>query len=57
MISYTDDDLSMLIDSIIDAMDINKDGYITFYEYKLAPDFSINNTDGELSIENVENEI
>lgn len=35
--SYSDLQLTTLIDSVLDIMDLNKDGFITYDEYKYQP--------------------
>lgn len=35
--SYTDEELAVLIDHWIDIWDTSKDGYITYYEYRMTP--------------------
>lgn len=35
--SYTDEELSVLIDSVMDSLDADNDGYVTYAEYKNPP--------------------
>lgn len=47
--SYTDEELCGLIDSVLDTLDANKDGFITYTEYKNPPEYHGDDDDTEIN--------
>lgn len=43
--SYNDNELELFIDNLIDLWDIDKDGFITYFEYRHMP--TVRQTDSE----------
>lgn len=45
--TFSDEELCGLIDSILESLDLNKDGYITYAEYKQPYTYDDNETESE----------
>lgn len=46
--SYTDDELCGLVDSVLDSLDSNKDGFITYAEYKSTKHYDAEEPDNDM---------
>lgn len=50
--SYTDEELSGLIDSIMETIDLNKDGFVTYAEFKNPTNYEADNMDYSDDVDN-----